>query len=132
MRRASLHKLVSPVARTTALRTVRAVTESCVDAPHGSPLSSARRMDELDPYQIDASRIDRLTRDLIAEYGLPLELVTVRHQPPAWLVIVAERSGRILTIELADTSTVRQLRERASRPDCWPPPIERAVGVGVG
>lgn len=69
-------------------------------------------MDELGPYQIDAARIDRLTRDLIAQYGLPLELVTVRHQPPAWQVIVSQPSGRILTIELSDTSTVRQLRER--------------------
>ena len=69
-------------------------------------------MDELDPYQIDSSRVDRLTRDLISEYGLPLELVTVRHRPPAWQVIVSETSGRILTIELPDTSTTRQLRER--------------------
>jgi hypothetical protein len=69
-------------------------------------------MDELGPYQIDPSRIDRLTRDLIAEYGLPLELVAVRHRPPAWQVIVSETSGRILTIELSDSSTVRQIRER--------------------
>jgi hypothetical protein len=69
-------------------------------------------MDELDPYPIAPSRVDRLTRDLIAEYGLPLELVTVRHRPPAWQVIVSETSGRILTIDLSDTSTVRQLRER--------------------
>ena len=62
--------------------------------------------------RIGVARIERLTRDVIADYGLPVEVVVVRHIPPHWQVIVREASRRVLTIEIPDSSTVAELRER--------------------
>jgi hypothetical protein len=61
--------------------------------------------------RIGVARIERLTRDVIAGYGLPIEIVVVRHVPPNWQVVVRETS-RTLTIEIPDSSTVAELREQ--------------------
>lgn len=37
--------------------------------------------------RIDVARVERLARDLIMGFGLPVELVGVRHDAPHWLVI---------------------------------------------
>jgi hypothetical protein len=62
--------------------------------------------------RIGVARIERLTRDVIGGYGLPMEVVIVRHVPPHWQVTVREASHRVLTIELPDSSSVAELRER--------------------
>jgi len=62
--------------------------------------------------QVGSTRIERLTRDVIGEYGLSMEIVAVRHEPPNWQVVLREASHRVLTIELPDSSTVAALRER--------------------
>lgn len=62
--------------------------------------------------RIGVARIERLTRDVIADYGLPMDVVVVHHEPPHWRVIVRESDRRMLTIEIPDSSTITQLRER--------------------
>jgi hypothetical protein len=62
--------------------------------------------------RIGISRIERLTRDVIGDYGLTMEVVVVRHEPPHWQVIVRDASRRAFTIDIPDSSTVAELRER--------------------
>jgi hypothetical protein len=62
--------------------------------------------------RIGVARIERLTRDVIADYGLSMDLAVVHHEPPHRRVIVYESDRRMLTIEIPDSSTITQLRER--------------------
>ena len=62
--------------------------------------------------RIGVARIERLTRDIIGDYGLAMEVVGVRHEPPNWQVIVRDATHRVLTIEIPDSSSVARLREQ--------------------
>ena len=65
-----------------------------------------------EPERIGVARIERLTRDIIGDYGLAMEVVVVRHTPPHWQIIVRDANHRVLTIEIPDSSTVAGLREQ--------------------
>ena len=65
-----------------------------------------------EPERIGVARIERLTRDIIGDYGLAMEVVVVRHVPPYWHIIVRDANDRVLTIESPDSSTVAGLREQ--------------------
>jgi len=62
--------------------------------------------------QLGIARIEQLTRDLLASYGLPATLVAVRHEPPRWLIVIREDSNRVFDIEVPDTIVVGELRAR--------------------
>ena len=64
-----------------------------------------------EPERIGVARIERLTRDIIGDFGLAMEVVVVRHAPPHWQVIVRDADHRVLTIEIPDSSSVAGLRE---------------------
>ena len=59
---------------------------------------------------MDQARVERLTRDLIAGYGLSMELVAVRHEAPRWEVTVRTASHRVITLEIPDTGSVADFR----------------------
>ena len=59
---------------------------------------------------LGVDRIEQLTRDLIAAYGMPSTVVTVRHEPPRWLIVIRQDSNRLFDIEVSDTIVVGELR----------------------
>jgi len=56
------------------------------------------------------ARVERLVRDLITHYGLAATLLSVRHEPPQWLIVIRGDSDRVFDLTLPDTLTVAQLR----------------------
>ena len=59
---------------------------------------------------IDATRVARMARDLIAQDGLPVELVDVSHEPPDFRVTIRHSAQPRLDIVIADSLNTRELR----------------------
>ena len=60
----------------------------------------------------DIARVERMTRDIIGDFGLPIELVTVIEDGDTWRVVVRDASHRVLDVPCSRTSDARQLREQ--------------------
>ena len=56
---------------------------------------------------MDVQRIERLVRDLIKEYGLSCELVSVQTQADAWHVVVRHRDGRVVEFDVPSGASVQ-------------------------
>jgi hypothetical protein len=75
------------------------------------------------------ARVERLIRDLIAHAGVTARLLTVRHEPPRWLILIPGDHDRVFDIRLPDTLTVLELRTRIEQyvlAHAWPE--ERGTG----
>jgi hypothetical protein len=59
---------------------------------------------------MDAHRIERISEDVITQYGLPLGLVAVRTDGLHWRVIVRDHSRRAIEITLPGDITTGALR----------------------
>ncbi len=59
---------------------------------------------------IDLARVARMTRDIIAEYGLALELVGLLEDGTGWCVIVRDPHARDVMIAIAETASPATLR----------------------
>jgi hypothetical protein len=56
------------------------------------------------------SRVERLIRDLLGNYGLAASLLTVRHEPPRWQILIRDDTDRMFDLDVPDSLTVRELR----------------------
>ncbi len=67
------------------------------------------------PGGMDLLRLERMARDIISHYGLPLELVVVSHDGTHWHVVVREREGRDVDLAIAEMTTAADLRAELVR-----------------
>ena len=59
---------------------------------------------------MDPLRVGRMTRDIISEDALPMELIRVSHDEKQWRVVVRDAQERETEIAIHDTATPRELR----------------------
>ena len=59
---------------------------------------------------MDPVRVGRMTRDIISEDALPMELIRVSHEAAAWHVLVRDTAQHEIEIAIHDTATPRELR----------------------
>jgi hypothetical protein len=62
--------------------------------------------------RLGPDRVDRLVRDLIADYGVDATVVTTDHEPPHWRIVIRVDSDRVFDLDLPDTLTVAELRRQ--------------------
>ena len=60
---------------------------------------------------MDAQRIERLVREVIAEYHLPLQLLTVAKEQSVWRIVIGDRSQRTFDVETPVDSPLSVIRE---------------------
>ena len=59
---------------------------------------------------MDPLRIGRMTRDIISEDALPMELIRVSHEAAEWHVFVRDMTQHEIEIAIQDTATSREMR----------------------
>lgn len=59
---------------------------------------------------MDSIRVERMTRDIISEDALPMELIRVSHQAARWHIVVRDTMQRETEIAIYDTATPREMR----------------------
>ena len=61
---------------------------------------------------MDPPRIERLVRDVILQYGFPVELTALESDEARWYVSLRTRDGRTIRVDVDRMNDVAQLRER--------------------